>query len=84
MNFKRFYHTSKIIFNKNINYSPRKPRRRWLKWASVLTVSIGGLYLGDMIINDDLDAIRDRFRTKLSEEERKNRYKFVISEFFRF
>lgn len=77
MNFRRFFHTSKKFFTKDIRSSPRKPRR-WLKWTSILTVALGGSYIGNMVFNDDTDVITDLFRTKLSEEERKNRPKLVI------
>lgn len=82
MNFNRFFHTSSRIFNKNARKTELKPRKRWLKWGSILTVTVGGLWFGDLIINDDLDIITDRFRTKISEEERKNRFVYTFSSTF--
>jgi hypothetical protein len=32
-----------------------------------------GAYVGDLYLNDDLDTISERFRTRLTEEERKDR-----------
>lgn len=39
-----------------------------------LALLAGGIYLGDLYMNDDLDNISEAFRSRLSDEERKDRY----------
>lgn len=43
---------------------------------------VGGIYFGDLYMNDDLDNLSEAFRSRLSDEERKDRYvrnSFMVS-----
>lgn len=40
---------------------------------------VGGVYLGDLYMNDDLDNLSEVFRRRLSDEERKDRYVTLFS-----
>lgn len=55
-----------------------KDASRSFGWGTKLVAGTAllaaGIYLGDLYMNDDLDNLSELFRTRLSEEERKNRY----------
>lgn len=56
------------------------PKKRGVlpKILGAVALLAAGIYIGDSALNDDLDSISDRFRTRMTEEERKNRPKVVI------
>lgn len=51
------------------------PKKRGVlpKILGAVALLAAGIYIGDSALNDDLDSISDRFRTRMTEEERKNR-----------
>lgn len=52
-----------------------QPKRRYgLKFLGGLVILGTGVYVGDLVLNDDLDQLTDRFRTRLTEEQRRDRY----------
>ena len=56
-----------------------KPKSTWGRklLGAVAAIAVGA-YVGDMALNDDMDNLTDKFRTRLSEEERTHRPKVVI------
>jgi NADH:ubiquinone reductase (non-electrogenic) len=48
------------------------------KLLGAVALLAAGIYVGDLAMNDDLDTLSDRFRSRLPEEERKDRPKVVI------
>lgn len=51
----------------------------WRNSALLIGLSAVGLWLGDCILNDDFDtAVVERFRSRLSEQERLERYDPVL------
>ena len=53
------------------------------KLLGAVALLAAGIYVGDLAMNDDLDTLSDRFRSRLPEEERKDRYVFCIGMFFK-
>jgi hypothetical protein len=55
--------------------SVSKPQSTWgRKLLGALVALAAGVYVGDMYLNDDMDNLTERFRTRLPEEDRKDRY----------
>lgn len=63
---KRSYSSKDVI--------QKRRGKRWLTYLAIGGITAGSLYIGDAYINDDLDLITDKFRRKLSYEERKDRF----------
>lgn len=51
---------------------------KWLKRCAVVGLIGGSIYVIDLTINDDLNLLTDRFRTKLTDQERLDRPHLVI------
>eukprot|EP01133_Synstelium_polycarpum_P001486 gene1486-1725_t len=51
---------------------------RFVFWGGLGAAALATAVVTDLVVNDDLDAITDRYRTRLSETERKDRPRVVI------
>jgi hypothetical protein len=67
---------SKSVFSRKLstNAAAAPKKRRWGKTLMVVLAIGGGVYAVDLWANDDFDIIKDRFRNKVSAEDRKERY----------
>lgn len=67
---------SKSVFSRKLTTgtTPAPKKRRWGKTLMVVLAIGGGVYAVDLWANDDFDILKDRFRTKVSAEDRKDRY----------
>lgn len=75
---KKFKSNHKKSYTTSNDANLKRRGKRWLTWLALGGFTAGSLYIGDAYINDDLDLITDRFRRKLSPEERKNRFVFLL------
>ena len=66
---------SKSILSRKLTTSvaPAPKKRKWGKTLMVVLAVGSGAYAVDLWANDDFDIIKDRFRTKVSAEDRKDR-----------
>jgi hypothetical protein len=55
-----------------------KKKSRKLAVVGALGITIAGIYVVDLLLNDDWDTFTDGFRTRLPEEERKKRPRLII------
>jgi NADH:ubiquinone reductase (non-electrogenic) len=71
---------SKSVFSRKLTTSaaPGPKKRKWGKTLMVVLAIGGGVYAVDLWANDDFDIIKDRFRTKVSAEDRNDRPHVVI------
>ncbi|EFA78337.1 pyridine nucleotide-disulphide oxidoreductase [Heterostelium album PN500] len=63
--------------NNNKN-SQKKKKRGLLFWGGAAATAVASLTLLDLLVNDDLDIITDKFRHRLTKEEMKDRPNLVI------
>ncbi|KYQ89249.1 pyridine nucleotide-disulfide oxidoreductase [Tieghemostelium lacteum] len=64
--------------NNNNTGKQKKKMNRFVFWGGLGLAAWSTAYFADLIINDDLDSIPDRFRTRLPESKRDDRPRVVI------